>query len=105
MILLTGVAISLLGMTIPQATAVLIDDAIPYGSENTLIELGLLLLAVAFGRSCFQICTGDRIYVIKAGRVAQQGSFDELAQQDGVFARLVVPEKLLKARAQGYSRR
>lgn len=54
MILLTGVAISLLGMTIPQATAVLIDDAIPYGSENTLIELGLLLLAVAFGRSCFQ---------------------------------------------------
>ncbi|EDX84278.1 ABC transporter, ATP-binding protein [Synechococcus sp. PCC 7335] len=54
MILLTGVAMSLLGMAIPQATAVLIDDAIPYGNEATLIELGLLLLAVAFGRSCFQ---------------------------------------------------
>ncbi|MEM8501650.1 MAG: NHLP bacteriocin export ABC transporter permease/ATPase subunit [Cyanobacteria bacterium P01_D01_bin.1] len=54
MILLTGVVMSLLGMAIPQATAVLIDDAIPYGNEQTLIELGLLLLAVAFGRSCFR---------------------------------------------------
>ena len=30
----------------------------------------------------------DRIYVIEAGRVAQQGSFDELVAQEGLFARL-----------------
>ncbi len=54
MVGLTGVAISLLGMAIPQATAVLIDDAIPYGSRGILIQIGLALLAVAFGRSCFQ---------------------------------------------------
>ncbi|MEM9149091.1 MAG: NHLP bacteriocin export ABC transporter permease/ATPase subunit [Cyanobacteria bacterium P01_F01_bin.3] len=54
MILLTGVAVSLLGMAIPQATAVLIDDAIPYGNRSLLLQLGFALLAVAFGRSCFQ---------------------------------------------------
>lgn len=54
MVALTGGVISLLGMAIPQATAVLIDDAIPYGSRGILIQIGLALLAVAFGRSCFQ---------------------------------------------------
>ncbi|MEL6815935.1 MAG: NHLP bacteriocin export ABC transporter permease/ATPase subunit, partial [Cyanobacteria bacterium J06598_3] len=54
MILCTGVVTSLLGMAIPQATAVLIDDAIPYGSKGILLQIGLALLAVAFGRACFQ---------------------------------------------------
>ncbi|MGO9241945.1 MAG: NHLP bacteriocin export ABC transporter permease/ATPase subunit [Bryobacteraceae bacterium] len=31
----------------------------------------------------------DRIYVIEAGRVVQQGSYDELMTQEGLFARLV----------------
>ena len=53
-ILLAGVAVSLLGMAIPQATAVLIDEAIPYGSRGILLQIGLLLLATAFGRACFQ---------------------------------------------------
>lgn len=55
MILLTGVVTSLLGMAIPQATAVLIDNAIPYGSRGILLQIGLALLAVAFGRACFQL--------------------------------------------------
>ena len=54
MILATGIVMSALGMVIPQATAVLIDDAIPYGSKGLLIQIGLVLLAVALGRSCFQ---------------------------------------------------
>ncbi len=54
MILITGVATSLLGMAIPQATAVLIDEAIPYGSREILLQIGLALVAVAFGRVCFQ---------------------------------------------------
>ena len=54
MIALTGVVTSLLGMAIPQATAVLIDEAIPYGDIGTLLQLGLALLAVAFGQVCFQ---------------------------------------------------
>jgi ABC-type multidrug transport system fused ATPase/permease subunit len=31
----------------------------------------------------------DRIYVLERGRIVQQGSFDELAQQEGLFARLM----------------
>lgn len=35
------------------------------------------------------IRNADRIYVVEAGRVKQVGNFDELANQDGLFARLV----------------
>ena len=31
----------------------------------------------------------DRIYVLEAGRVVQAGSFAELIEQEGLFARLV----------------
>ena len=31
----------------------------------------------------------DRIYVLEAGRVVQVGSFAELIEQEGLFARLV----------------
>ncbi|MEO0887778.1 MAG: NHLP bacteriocin export ABC transporter permease/ATPase subunit [Cyanobacteria bacterium J06648_10] len=54
MVLATGLAMSLLGMAIPQATAVLIDEAIPYGSTSILLQIGLALIAVAIGRTCFQ---------------------------------------------------
>ncbi|NJO39781.1 MAG: NHLP bacteriocin export ABC transporter permease/ATPase subunit [Cyanobacteria bacterium CRU_2_1] len=54
-ILLTGVAATLLGMLVPQATAVLIDQAIPYGNAGLLAQLGIGLLAVAFGGTCFQL--------------------------------------------------
>lgn len=53
-ILVMGIVTSLLGMAIPQATAVLIDNAIPYGNRSILLQIGLVLLAVAFGRACFQ---------------------------------------------------
>jgi ATP-binding cassette subfamily C protein len=35
------------------------------------------------------IRNADRIYVLEAGRVVQQGSFDELAHQPGLFAQLI----------------
>jgi ABC-type bacteriocin/lantibiotic exporter with double-glycine peptidase domain len=35
------------------------------------------------------IRNADRIYVIEAGRLVEAGSFDELAKQEGLFARLV----------------
>jgi ATP-binding cassette subfamily C protein len=31
----------------------------------------------------------DRIYVMQAGRIVQQGSFDTLASQEGLFAQLM----------------
>jgi NHLM bacteriocin system ABC transporter ATP-binding protein len=54
-ILLTGIAATLLGMLVPQATAVLIDNAIPYGNLGLLLQIALGLLAVAFGSASFQL--------------------------------------------------
>jgi ATP-binding cassette subfamily C protein len=54
-ILLAGIAATLLGMLVPQATAVLINDAIPYRNSGLLVQIGLGLLAAAFGSGCFQL--------------------------------------------------
>ncbi|MFM7368360.1 MAG: multidrug ABC transporter permease, partial [Sphaerospermopsis kisseleviana] len=35
------------------------------------------------------IRNADRIYVVEAGRVVQVGNYDQLVQEDGLFARLV----------------
>jgi ABC-type multidrug transport system fused ATPase/permease subunit len=34
------------------------------------------------------IIKADRIYVIDQGRIVQQGKFDDLIREDGLFARL-----------------
>ncbi|MEM9978082.1 MAG: NHLP bacteriocin export ABC transporter permease/ATPase subunit [Cyanobacteria bacterium P01_D01_bin.2] len=52
---LAGVAVTLLGMVLPQMTAVLVDDAIPFGSAGLLLQIGLALVAVAIGRASFQL--------------------------------------------------
>ncbi|WP_279239858.1 hypothetical protein [Scytonema sp. UIC 10036] len=38
------------------------------------------------------IRNADRIYVIEAGRVVQQGRFEELASQEGMFAKLMAKQ-------------
>lgn len=54
-ILWTGIAATLLGMLVPQATALLIDNAIPMGNLSLLVQIGLALLATALGGACFQL--------------------------------------------------
>ncbi|HEY9645197.1 MAG TPA: NHLP bacteriocin export ABC transporter permease/ATPase subunit, partial [Chroococcidiopsis sp.] len=54
-ILLTGVATTLLGMLIPQATAILIDTAIPNGDVGLLVQIGLGLVAATLGSVSFQL--------------------------------------------------
>lgn len=54
-ILLTGVAATLLGMLVPQATAILIDRAIPYRNTGLIVQIGIGLLSVAFGATVFQL--------------------------------------------------
>ncbi len=55
MLVLMGVAATLLSMLVPQATAVLIDQAIPYGNSALIVQIGIGLLAAAFGGACFQL--------------------------------------------------
>ena len=54
-ILLTGIAATLVGMLVPQATAALVDTVVPYGDRSLLVQIGLGLLAAAFGAASFQL--------------------------------------------------
>ncbi len=57
-ILMTGTAATLLGMLTPQATALLMDQAIPEANVRLLLELGLALAAAAFGQAVFALAEG-----------------------------------------------
>jgi NHLM bacteriocin system ABC transporter ATP-binding protein len=50
-----GLLVSLLGMVTPQATAILVNDAIPDSNRTLLAQLGLALFAAAFGQAAFQV--------------------------------------------------
>ncbi len=50
-----GILASLLGMVTPQATAILVNDAIPDSNRTLLTQLGLALFAAALGQATFQL--------------------------------------------------
>ncbi|MEL6400186.1 MAG: NHLP bacteriocin export ABC transporter permease/ATPase subunit [Cyanobacteria bacterium J06626_4] len=66
-ILLTGVAATLIGMLVPQATAALVDTVVPYGDRALLVQIGLGLLAAAFGASCFQLAQAIATMRVETG--------------------------------------
>lgn len=51
----TGLAATLIGMLLPQATAALVDTVVPYGDRALLLQIGLGLLAAAFGSASFHL--------------------------------------------------
>ena len=55
MVLLAGLGATLLGMVTPQATALLIDQAIPDANRSLLLQIALGLLATAIGATLFQV--------------------------------------------------
>lgn len=60
-ILIAGVASTLLGMVTPLATGMLIDNAIPDANVRLLWQIGLAPLAAAFGSAAFQLARGFAI--------------------------------------------
>jgi NHLM bacteriocin system ABC transporter ATP-binding protein len=54
LIIVMGIAMTLLGMLTPQATGILIDHAIPDANRNLLVQLALGLVATALGSTVFQ---------------------------------------------------
>ena len=60
-ILGAGIAATLVGMVTPQATAILIDQAIPSGDRKLLWQIALGLLSTAFGATLFQMTQGFAI--------------------------------------------
>ncbi|MEO0755805.1 MAG: NHLP bacteriocin export ABC transporter permease/ATPase subunit [Cyanobacteria bacterium J06648_16] len=88
-ILILGVMTTLLGMVIPQATAVLVDQAIPFGSEGLLFQLGLALLGVAIGRVSFKFAQAIAAMRLESGSDAalQAAVWDRLLKLRTSFFR------------------
>ncbi|KAF3887868.1 MULTISPECIES: NHLP bacteriocin export ABC transporter permease/ATPase subunit [Nostocales] len=58
LVLATGVVASALGMVVPQATALLLDNAIPDSDRGLLGQIGLALFALLMGRTVFAMSQG-----------------------------------------------
>lgn len=69
-----------------EATSAL-DNRTQATVTESLRQLKVTTILVAHRLSTIR--HADRIYVIEAGRIVQQGTFDELARQEGLFARLM----------------
>jgi NHLM bacteriocin system ABC transporter ATP-binding protein len=74
-----------------EATSALDNRAQAIVSES-LEQLHVTRLVIAHRLSTVR--NADRIYVIEQGRVAQNGTFAELASQDGLFARMMSRQML-----------
>jgi NHLM bacteriocin system ABC transporter ATP-binding protein len=80
-VLLAGVCTTVLGMLTPQATAVLIDSAIPDANRGLLMQIGLGLLAVTFGQALFDLTQAFAIIRVQ--------TFAESSTQAAVWDRLL----------------
>lgn len=54
-IILVGIIGTLLGMIVPQATALLVNNVIPDSDRFLLWQMGMILFAAAIGQSAFQL--------------------------------------------------
>jgi NHLM bacteriocin system ABC transporter ATP-binding protein len=79
-ILFTGIAVTLLGMITPSATAIIVDNAIPDSDRGLLLQIGLGLLVAAFGTGLFQLTQGFALLRIETASDAstQAGVWDRL---------------------------
>lgn len=88
-ILGAGVAVTLLGMVAPQATGILIDQAIPNADRRLLLQLGLGLLVTALGTSLFQLTQSIAIMRLEtlADSTTQAAVWDQLLKLKASFFR------------------
>ncbi|NET33062.1 MAG: NHLP bacteriocin export ABC transporter permease/ATPase subunit [Cyanothece sp. SIO1E1] len=89
LILLTGAVATLLGMLTPQATAILIDKAIPDADRTIVSQIGLGLLAAAFGTAIFQLTQGFTMLRLQtlASATTQAAIWDQLLKLRTSFFR------------------
>ena len=87
--LLTGLAATLLSMLTPQATAVLIDQAIPDANRSLALQLGLALAAAALGQTLFQLSQGFALMRQQVGSIynIQPAMWDRLLKLKPAFFR------------------
>jgi ABC-type bacteriocin/lantibiotic exporter with double-glycine peptidase domain len=73
-------------LLLDEATSAL-DNRTQAIVSRSLADLAVTRLVIAHRLSTVR--PADRIYVLESGRIVQQGSFEELARQGGLFSRLM----------------
>jgi NHLM bacteriocin system ABC transporter ATP-binding protein len=88
-LLLTGLVATLLGMLTPQATAILIDTAIPDSDRSIVLQLSLMLFAAACGQGLFQLAQGFALLRqhTASGAAVQTAMWDRLLKLKPSFFR------------------
>ncbi len=89
LVLVTGIVGSLIGMLVPQATALLVDNAIPDSDLSLLWQIGGALLAIAFGRTAFGMSQGILTLRVEnaASGTLQPAIWDRLLRLSPAFFR------------------
>ncbi|MGD1703386.1 NHLP family bacteriocin export ABC transporter peptidase/permease/ATPase subunit [Dapis sp. BLCC M229] len=87
--ILLGTIISLMGMITPQASAILVNNAIPDSDKLLLWQIGFGLLAVTVGTSLFSLLQGIMSIKVSQGMEInlQSGIYDRLFQLNPIFFR------------------
>ncbi|MBW4506284.1 MAG: NHLP bacteriocin export ABC transporter permease/ATPase subunit [Scytonematopsis contorta HA4267-MV1] len=88
-VLFAGIITTLLGMITPQATAILIDQAIPDADKSLLYQLALGLGATTLGATLFQLTQGVAIMRLEtfADTCTQAAVWDRLLNLKASFFR------------------
>jgi len=88
-VVLTGVGATVLGMLTPQATAVLVEYAIPDANRAMVLEIGLGLMAAAIGSLFFQLAQSTAVLRLEtaSSSVLQCGVWDHLLKLTPGFFR------------------
>jgi len=89
MVLALGIATTLLGMVTPQATALLVEQAIPNANRQLIWEMALGLTAIAIGSTLFQLTQGFAIMRLEtyADSATQAAVWDRLLKLKPSFFR------------------
>src|SRR5262249_38619421 len=98
LILLCGLATTLLGWLMPILTEVLIDQAIPDADRQLLLQIGLGLLAVVFGQTLFQLVQAVALMRYQTGSsyTTQVAMWDRLLNLQPSFFRQYATGDLLE---------
>ena len=80
-IFFTGIAVTILGMITPDATSIIVDNAIPDSDKGLLLQIGLGLLVAALGTGLFQLTQGFALLRIETA--------GDASTQAGVWNRLL----------------
>ena len=93
LVLLSGLAVTLLGMLAPHATAIMIDTAIPDADRRMVLQLGVALLAAACGQTLLQLAQGWALLRqhTTAGAALQAALWDRLLTLPPPFFASMLP--------------